>query len=53
MKKWEYKTRDLPKLSYGLTSMDKKLNDWGKDGWEICGCYCDNGKVIYTLKREL
>ena len=51
--KFEYRTKSIKALSYGLMVMDDTLNEWGQDGWEICASYLDDGNLIYTLKREL
>ena len=57
--KWEYMTL---KVSADDSDIEKRLNVFGKKGWEVCGCVKNTIKlqlldnihnIVYTLKREL
>ena len=63
MTKWEYKVIEFDSRGAmgGLIDQEKmelKLNELGKDGWELITAYSTNQgygssrKLVYTLKRE-
>ena len=63
MTKWEYKVIEFDARGAmgGLIDQEKmelKLNELGKDGWELVTSYSTNQgygssrKLVYTLKRE-
>lgn len=63
MEKWEYKVVDFQSGGFmgGLLNtaeIEAKLNELGKDGWELVSSYSTNAgygatrKLVYTLKKE-
>lgn len=46
MKKWEYSVSVLP----AHTHRENWLDNWGKDGWELCGI-TENSTCFF--KREI
>lgn len=47
MKRYEYKT-----VTIGICDC-LDLNQLGNDGWEMCGVFSADYKIVYYFKREI
>ena len=47
IKKYEYKVISM--ASFGIFDIEKKLNKYGRNGWELVSIYQDK----FILKREI
>jgi len=54
MQKWEYKILKNTGFIFNADEMKEKLDPYGAEGWEVCGCYLDPklGEVV-IMKRPL
>ena len=54
MKKFEYKIVDIDSSNYDIDNEDK-MNQFGKDGWELVSTYSHRMRDYITLyfKREI
>lgn len=52
MKKFEYITKRIP-YAGDLIDLDKALNEFGEEGWELCGITGNVGFPICVFKKEV
>jgi hypothetical protein len=57
MQKWEYSIEEFQHPEFDTSSMQKKLDNWGRDGWELVSVifisYTDFKLTRVFLKRPI
>jgi len=52
MQKWGYKIIKNNGLFFNADEMTQRLNQFGEEGWEVCGCFLEgNTGEVVILKR--
>jgi len=52
MQKWRYKIIKNNGLFFNADEMTQRLNQFGEEGWEVCGCFLEgNTGEVVILKR--
>ena len=52
MEKWEYKILQILQSSASLMSQESKLNELGKEGWELVQWDLRDGVYRFYMKRR-